>query len=172
MQDGALLGAQFFDQGVDFEAHLRVEAGGGLVEKEQRRVVDQTQRDGEALLLAAGERGVEGVALVPELQALQQIVRIQHAAVERAEEVQGFDDLDLVGQIGGLQADADAVFELLLLLVGIEVEDADVAGGALADAFEDFDSGGFAGAVGTEQSEDFAGVRTSKSMPLTASKSP
>ena len=65
---------------------------------------------------------------------------------------------DFVGQVGGLQADADAVFELVLLFVGIEAEHAHIAGGALADAFENLDGGGFARAVGTEQAEDFAGL--------------
>ena len=46
----------------------------------------------------------------------------------------------------------------ILLFVGVEAEDADVAAGALADAFEDFDGGGFACAVGAEQAEDFAGA--------------
>jgi len=41
------------------------------------------------------------------------------------------------------------------LFVGVVIEDADVAAGALADAFEDFDGGGFAGAVGSEKAEDF-----------------
>jgi hypothetical protein len=62
-QDGALFGAEFGEQRVDFKADLRVEAGGGLVEEEQRGVVDEAQRDGEALLLAAGESGVKRVAL-------------------------------------------------------------------------------------------------------------
>ena len=159
-------------QRVDFETHLRVEPGGGLVEKEQRRVVDQTQRNGQPLLLSARKRGVESLALVPELQALQQIVRIEHAAVERAEKMQRFDDLDLVGQIGGLQADADAVFELRFLLVGIVIEHADIAAGALADAFENLDGGGLAGAVGAEQAEDFARCGLRNRCPCTASKSP
>ena len=34
-QDGALLAAQLGDQLVDFEARLRIEAGGGLVEKQE-----------------------------------------------------------------------------------------------------------------------------------------
>ena len=40
-------------------AHLqfgfRIERGGGLVEQDDRRVLDQRARDGDALALAAGE---------------------------------------------------------------------------------------------------------------------
>ena len=86
-QDGALFAAQFVDEGVDFEAHLRIEAGGGLVEEEQRWVVDEAEGDGEALLLSAGERGIESFALVPELQAFEEVVGFEHAAVEGAEEL-------------------------------------------------------------------------------------
>ena len=41
---------------------------------------------------------------------------------------------------------------------GSQPEDADAAAGAGAQALEDFDGGGFAGAVGAEQAEDFAGA--------------
>ena len=41
---------------------------------------------------------------------------------------------------------------------GIEAADADAAAVEIAEAFEDFDGGGFAGAVGAEEAEDFAFV--------------
>ena len=67
-------------------------------------------------------------------------------------------DRDLLLQVGGLQADADAVLELAGLDFGIAAEDADAAAAARAQAFQDFDGGGLAGAVGAEQAEDFAGA--------------
>ena len=54
-QDGALLAAQVLHQLVDFQARLRVEAGGGLVEEQHLRIVEQRQRQGQPLLLSAGE---------------------------------------------------------------------------------------------------------------------
>ena len=54
-QDGALLAAQVQHELVDFEARLRVEPGGGLVEEEHLGIVEQGQRQGEALFLSAGE---------------------------------------------------------------------------------------------------------------------
>src|ERR1017187_6322909 len=157
-QDGALLAAQVQYELVDFEAGLGVEAGRGLVEKEHLRVVEQGQRQGEPLLLPAGEFAVLGVALLPELQALQELVAIHGAGVEGVEELHGLVDLDFLLEVGGLQADADAVLELAGLHLGIAAEDADASAGAGAQAFEDFDSGGLTGAIGAEQAEDFAGA--------------
>jgi len=73
-EDGALFVSQFIEQGVDFEANLGVEAGGGFVEKEQGRVIDESEGDGEPLLLSAGKGGIEGLALVFELEALEQVI--------------------------------------------------------------------------------------------------
>ena len=81
-QDGALLAAQVEDELVDFEAGLRVEAGGGLIEEEDLRVVEHGEREGQPLLLSAGELGVLRVALLPELQALQELIAIHGAGVE------------------------------------------------------------------------------------------
>jgi hypothetical protein len=53
-----------------------------------------------------------------------------------------------------LQAHADAVFELLALRAWIDPENRDLASTARTQAFENFDRGGFAGAVRAEESED------------------
>src|SRR5438552_284574 len=74
----------------------------------------------------------------------------------RTEEIDTFADLDLFRQVGRLQAHADAVFELLALRAGIDPENRDLASAAWTDAFENFDRGGFAGAVRAEKSEDLA----------------
>ena len=83
---------------------------------------------------------------------------VDGAGVEGGEELHGFADLHLLLEVGGLQADADAVFELARLHLGIAAEHGDAAAAAGAQAFEDFDGGGFAGAVGAEEAEDFAGA--------------
>jgi hypothetical protein len=168
-QDGALLAAQVEDEFVDFEARLGVEAGGGFIEEEDLWVVKHGERQGQPLLLSAGEFGVLRVALLPELQALQKLIAIHGAGVEGREEFHGLADLELLLEVGGLQADADAVLELKGLDLGVAAEHADATAGTGAQAFQDFDGGGLTGAVGAEQAEDFAGT-TSKSMPLTAGK--
>ena len=50
-------GLQFADRRVDLALGLHVEVGRGLVEDQDRRVLEQRPRDGEALALAAGDLG-------------------------------------------------------------------------------------------------------------------
>src|ERR1019366_4067008 len=126
-QDGALLAAQVEHEFVDFEAGLGVEAGGGLVEEEHLWVVEHCEREGQALLLSAGEFGVLGVALLPELQTLQELMAVHGARVEGGEEFHGLADFELLLEIGGLQADADAVLELAGLHLGVAAEHADAS---------------------------------------------
>jgi hypothetical protein len=68
----------------------------------------------------------------------------------------GFVHSDFFGQIGGLQADSDAIFELLPLAVGIEAQDGNLACGAGPQAFQNLYRCGFAGAVRSQQTEDFS----------------
>ena len=155
--DRSFLGAQFLDQIANFQPHLRIEAAGRLVEKKHLRIVDQREGDREPLLLPAGERGVSRVLFFPKLQTFEQSVAVHGAGVERAEKFQGFLHRNFVGQIGRLQADADSVFQLLLLPIRIEIEHLHLAGGARTQAFQDFDRARLAGAVGAEQSKNFTG---------------
>src|SRR5580700_7863941 len=107
---------------MDFEPHLRIEAGGWLIEKEQLGIVDQAHRYGKALFLAPRKSGIESLALIPKLETFQQDIRAQHAAVESAEKIQSLENANFIRQVCGLQANADAVFELGLLLIRVEAE--------------------------------------------------
>ena len=66
--------------------------------------------------------------------------------------------LDLVRQIGRLQTNTDPILQRLLLPIGIKAEHLHFAAAARTQAFENFDRGGFSGAVRPEQTEDFAGA--------------
>ena len=72
-----MLALQLFDDVVNFAAHLRIEAGGRLIEEYDLGIVDQRHRQRQALLLAAGKMAVEGVALFFELEAREQLVRVR-----------------------------------------------------------------------------------------------
>ena len=61
------------DQLVNLQARLRIQAGGGLVQEQHLRIVQQRQRQRQALLLTAGKLRVERFAFLPKLQPLQQI---------------------------------------------------------------------------------------------------
>jgi hypothetical protein len=154
--DGAFGGLQLFDQAVNFETNLGIEAGGGLIQKEKAGIVDQRQRERDALFLAAGELRIKRIPFVGELQTLQNLFAIRVARIEGREQVQRFPNLDLFGQVGGLKADADAILDGPDLDSGIEAEDANLAGGARTQAFQNLYSSGLAGAVGTQQAEHLA----------------
>ena len=162
--------AQLADQAVNFQANLRIEAGGGLVEKHQVRIVDQRQGQRDALLLSAGKRRNRRRRAF--LQAAGGRSGCRDAACRRIERRRACERLahrDFVGQIGGLQAHADAVLERLYVdcrdRVRARFTSPAVRG---AQAFQNLDGGGFPRAVRPEQAEDFARA-TSKSMPRTAS---
>ena len=62
---------ELFDDVVNFAADLRVEAGGGFVEENDPGIVDERDSKSQALFLAAGQLGVESVALFFEAEALE-----------------------------------------------------------------------------------------------------
>ena len=118
-----------------------VEARRRFVEENQARRIDQRQRDGEPLFLAAGERAVERLLLVGEIDAFEQAVGVGPARVEPREKAHRL---------------ADAVLERGGLGRRVQPEHTGLAAGTRADAFEDFDGARLARAVGPEQPEDFA----------------
>ncbi len=157
-QDGALLPPQVGDQLVNLEARLRIEPCGRLVEEQQLRIVEKGQRQGEALFLAAGQRAVERVALLPQREALEQRVAIDGLGVEIAKQVDGFANLDFFRQVGRLQTDADAILELFALRAGVESQDGDGASAARTQSFQNLDGRGFSGPVRTEEPENLTGA--------------
>ena len=157
-QDGALLAAEVLHQLVNLQARLRIEAGRRLVEEQHLRIVEEREGQRQALLLAAGKLRIQRLALFPELQALEELAAVDGARVEAREKVHGLADLHLVLEPRGLEADADAVLHLAGLHLRIEAEHRHPAAGARAKPLEDFDRGGFSGAVRPEQSEHFAGA--------------
>jgi hypothetical protein len=153
--DRPLLGAQFLDQIANLQANLRIEAAGRLIEEEHLRVVDESERDGEPLFLSAGKRGVIGVFLFPQLEPFQQRLAIHGARIKGTEKIERLAHGDLVREVRGLEANADAVLQFLLLAIGIEIEHLHVARRARPQPFQDFDRARLAGAVWPEQAEDF-----------------
>src|ERR1700683_4041893 len=96
--DGFFFVPQFVDNVVDFAANLGVEARGGLVEKQNARVVNQRHGQGESLLLTSGQLAVEGVALFGQAETFEEFFGVATAGVKTGEEVESFKALQLVGQ--------------------------------------------------------------------------
>ena len=155
-QDGALLVAKGADERVDLVTRLRVETARRLIQEQELRIVDQREREREALLLPAGKPGIVLVAPVPKLEPFEQWPRVRRARVEGAEEGDRLANRDLVRQVRRLETDPDAVLEAVLLRLGIPSEHRDLAGATRAQPFQNLDGGGFSSAVRSEQTEDLA----------------
>src|SRR5256885_9813879 len=76
--------------------------------------------------------------------------------VKTGEELERYHDAKLVRKCGGLQRRADDVFQSRGVFAGVVAADNGGAAVGIAQAFQNFDSAGLAGAVGPKQAEDFA----------------
>ncbi|MGX1273645.1 hypothetical protein RKD18_006839 [Streptomyces phaeoluteigriseus] len=70
--EGGTAGRQVPDDGEDLADEFGVEGGGGLVEEDDAGAEGEGARDGDALLLAAGELPGVGVGLVGEADAVEE----------------------------------------------------------------------------------------------------
>jgi len=156
-EDGTTLGAGMADGVVQIAADLGIEAAGGLVEEEEGGIVYECKGKGETLALAGGEGFEAGIGFVCEGEAVEELRRRDGAGVECGEEVEGFARGDGVLEGGGLEDGADGALDGGGMEAGVEAGDVDGAGIGKAKAKGTLEEGGFAGAVGTEKAEDFAG---------------
>jgi hypothetical protein len=136
---------------------LGIQAGSGLVQENDLRIIDESESDGQTLLLPTGKLGVVTVALVPELKLLEESVPTDGSRIEIREEIHALLDFDLVREIRELKAYPDPVLERLALVFGIETENGHLAARSGAKSLQNLDRGGLAGTVGPEQSEDLPG---------------
>src|SRR5208337_1820665 len=154
-------GATFFLEGADdvpeLAAALRIEAGGGLVKKEDARIADQSSGYGQALFLAAGKFADPGAGFLGKLKFFEDAGGGTGFAVEAGEQFDGFADGQFFRQARFLERDADPLAQLARVVVPGMTEDADFSGSGCEQALEDFDGGGLPCSVGTEQAEAFAG---------------
>ncbi len=74
---------EFAEEGHDVPAGARVQVAGRLVAEQDRRLVDQRPRDGDALLLAAGELVRPVVRAVGQADAAEQLERLPLAPGSR-----------------------------------------------------------------------------------------
>ena len=155
--------AQLFEERFHFEASAGVEAAGGFVEDQHRRVVDERFGQAEPLLHAAGEAVDEVVALVGEVEQLEHVADDGFAAAARdlvgdGEEVQELPDLhavvhaEVVGHVADAFADADRVARDAVAVDGA------FAGGGAEQRGQEADGRAFAGAVGADEAEHLAGA--------------
>src|ERR1039458_3373757 len=147
---------ELFEQGMNLHPDLRIKPSGGLVQKDELRIVDQSQSQRQPLFLTAGKRTVEGIPLFFQLQTLQQLIQVHVAGVERREHLHGFVDAYLLRQVRRLQANPDAVLELLPLPVGIKAENRDLTSRARTQPFQNLHRRRLARAIWSEQTKNFS----------------
>ena len=154
--DGFAFGFDLFDEVPKVAAGLGVEAGGGFVEEENFGIVDEADGDGEALLLSAGEFFGFGVGFFGELNFFEELEGIDFSIVAGGEGLDEFEEVEVFEKGGGLELYADDGFDVVGMFLDVDSFDENGAGCGLLEAFDHFEGGGFAGAVGAEDAEGFA----------------
>ena len=158
-EEDRLVLADLTDEGADFLELVGVEAGGGLVEDEHVGVVDERLSEADALLVALGELGdalvgfggeachadhllhpVAGIGDLIDAGGEGEELADIHLHVERV----------LLGEVADVGADREGV------VVDALSANQHVALGGGDEAGDDLHEGGFAGAVGAEEADDFA----------------
>src|SRR5690606_36971843 len=156
--DGASGGAQLLHQLPYLPPRLGVEAGGGLVEEDEVGISHQGAAEGQALLLAAGERAYPRAALLLELDQCDHVLDIAAMPVETAEELEGLVHRDLLGELGLVQLDAEALAQVMGMAAPAEAEHFDLSGIGRGEPLTDLDGGGLPRAVRAEEAKAFTGV--------------
>ena len=159
----ALLGAQMRDHLPHRNARGRVEAGGGLVQKQDLRVVHQAARDLEAPPHAPRQRGGKGVGAVGEADGFEQLRRAL-AAPRPGDAVQpgvnahilGAGELGVAGHV--LRNDPDAGAHRVGVANDIVPGHDRRAAGGRHQRRQHADERALARAVRSEQAEDLAAL--------------
>src|SRR5579864_4288546 len=154
-QHGAAIALEGADDVPELAAALGIEAGRGLVEKENLRIADEGGGDREALTLSAGELAHPGVGFLSELQLFEDFVGGPRLPVEAGEQFDGFADGKFFRKASLLQRDAEPLAHLAVVLFPAMSENRNLAGGWGEQAFEDLDGRGLPCPVGTQEAETF-----------------
>ena len=165
--DGGAAGQGGFERALDGGFGFGIEMGGGLVENDNVRRLEEQTGDSKALLLAAGEAVAaladHGFELVGETLYEIQDLRVAKSGADLVvggvgpgiEQV-GADGV--VEEMGILGDDADTLVDRVELQVAdIDAADADGAALRVVEARDEVGDGGFAGAGGSDQRDQLAG---------------
>src|SRR6476469_1956510 len=143
------------DQLPDCTPRLRVETGRQLVEKHDFRIVDESERDEEPLLLPARQRHEPGVALVCEPELLEQAIAIGHRpSIERGPQVDRLPHFDALLELRFLQLYADSILQPIDIANRIQRQHADRSAVRPSQPFDALHRRGLACAVRAYQSEN------------------
>ena len=176
-QHGRALGDARLDRLPHAEAGARVEPGGRLVEEDHRRAEDERGGEVQPPAHAARVRLGGPLARLGELEALEQLVRAParlgaRQVVELADHLEVLEAGQVLVDRGVLAGEADLGAQGVGVAHDVEARDARAAAVGLQQRGQDAYRGGLAGAVGTEQAEDRAGLARRSSTPHSAWTAP
>ena len=168
VDDADAFGAEIFDDGEEAGGFALGEGAGGFVEDEDAGALGEGFGDFDELLLGEGEGVERGVGVDVQAEAFEigDAVAADGGAVDEGEVFAGFAaeedvgaDIEVVDVVEFLVDEADAEGDGIGYGVDGDgfVVDADFAGVGLVDAADNFHEGGLAGAVFTDEGDDFGG---------------
>lgn len=162
-ENGGAAGDHALEHGFEGRGGDSVDAFEGLVEEKDFRAVNDGGGHGELFLHAVGIIGNQGFGTVGQLHEFEQFLSALRGSgriepVHAADKIQIFRSGEAAEEGKAFGDDADAGLDFDAVRCEFEIEDADAAGGRGEQAGEHLDHRGFAGAVGSEEAEELAGL--------------
>ena len=155
-QHGAPFRFELLDQLPHVPPGLRVQAGGGLVQEQQDRVVDQCGGNGEPLFLPAGKLLEEGLGAVGQFHLSQQAQGVNLPVVNTGHHVQYLGQVQPVEVGGRLELNADNLLNLPRVFLDVDAVDQGRSAVGGAHSLQYLDGGGLARAIGSQDAEDLS----------------
>ena len=140
----------------DIALGLWVQPGGRLVEKKHFGLVDQRAGDRESLFLSARQIVRPRLGLFGKIDAAEQLHGVDIAPIQGSEQVQQFDQVQLVKVFAGLKLHADNLLDAERVLGDIYAADECRTAVNVVQALEHFQGSGLAGAIGPENAVNLA----------------
>src|SRR5260370_23315941 len=158
---GDAVSAHLEEKVPELAARDRINACGGLVEKEKLGFMQHGAAEGQTLLPSTGKLRGQAIQVRSEAVECDDLLNAAFEAcgfepVDTAVELQIFCDGQIVIKTEILRHVADAFAHGFGIRADIETFDLSGAAAERQKAGEHFDDGGFAAAVGAEEAEDFA----------------
>ena len=135
---------------------LRVEAGRGLIEKKNLGRTEDRGGEIEPAPLAAGKLLDPDIASSAEIERLDRCLLVGRSAAEACPEIDRLGDGQLAERSGFLKHDSGVAAHGLPLAIRVHAKHGHRAARRRPMAFEGFERGGLAGAIGAEEGEEFA----------------
>src|SRR6267143_5378005 len=160
-EEGDAMTGKLEEEIPELAARDRIDARGGLVEKEERRLVQHGAAESEALFPATGKLGGQAILIGCGAVELDNFVDAALQArgleaVDAAVELQVFRDGQIVIEAEVLRHVADVLANGFRFGAHVEAFDEGRAAAERQKSGEHFDDGGFSAAIGAEETEDFA----------------